>query len=337
MTHEIPFGLISLAFDMMEVVKLRCTQWESCTLITKLLSLLTPPMPSTASTERTLWLMSLASALLRLILLSIPTEKTPISTFKVKQCLRRVVRYKEIHYPPASAPLVWVPSPTKWRMMSSAVRYVDNAAVIGNLDGLLDRWDKLLSEGPKFGYTPNPKKTWIIINDILQRRASDLFKDCGIQVTGEGWLYLESTIGSATFTSDYVKTNVERFNKELVTLATFGSQPHTAYIYAFTHGIPSKWCFSMCTTNSDCSAYEPLEHSIRHNLIPAITGRTFVLSLMMREKVFTLSVNMGGLAITNPTVASKSELVTSLMIIKPLVDHNLQQTLHTTNFYIPHI
>jgi hypothetical protein len=71
-------------------------------------------------------------------------------------------------------------------MMSSAVRYVDNAAVIGNLDGLLDRWDKLLSEGPKFGYTPNPKKTWIIINDILQRRASDLFKDCGIQVTGEG-------------------------------------------------------------------------------------------------------------------------------------------------------
>jgi hypothetical protein len=48
-------------------------------------------------------------------------------------------------------------------------------------------------------------------------------------------------------------------------------------------------------------------------------------------------VNMGGLAITNPTVASKSELVTSLMIIKPLVDHNLQQTLHTTNFYIPHI
>ena len=140
--------------------------------------------------------------------------------------------------------------------------YVDDAAATGTLDALYEWWSKLINEGPKFGYLPNPQKTWLVTDESLSAKASEIFKDSGIQVTSEGRPYLGSAIGSDTYTHDYIADHVRKWNMELNTLATFGrSQPHAAYS-AFIHGFSSKWSFLMRTTDCDCHLYHPLEDTI---------------------------------------------------------------------------
>ena len=192
--------------------------------------------------------------------------------------------------------------------------YFVDAAATGTLDALCEWWSKLINEGPKFGYLPNPQKTWLVTETSA--------KDSGIQVTIEGRPYLGSAIGSDTYTCDYVTNHIRKWNTELNTLATFGkSQPHAAY--TFIHGFSSKWSFLMRTTVCDCHLYQPLEDTITNHFILAISGRN---SITEEERdLLALPIRMGGLDITNPTLTSSLQYTASKKITKPLTDHIVQQ------------
>ena len=66
------------------------------------------------------------------------------------------------------------------------------------------RWfDKLLIDGPAYGYFPEPSKTVLVVGSSDLERASDLFRDLGISVV-TGSRFLGGFVGEWSLVADFV-------------------------------------------------------------------------------------------------------------------------------------
>ncbi len=67
------------------------------------------------------------------------------------------------------------------------VWYADDLTGAGTLHGLKDLWDKICECGRTYGYTPNAKKTILIVKDKGNLpTANHIFGDTGIEITDKG-------------------------------------------------------------------------------------------------------------------------------------------------------
>ena len=115
--------------------------------------------------------------------------------------------------------------------LCTQVWYADDSAAIGKLTQLWEWWDKLTTDGPRFGYFANPSKTWLVIKDA----------DSGVNITSDGRPYSGASIGSQEFMEDYVRSKVKIWSSNLAHLSEIAkSQPHASFT-ALTHGLQSKW------------------------------------------------------------------------------------------------
>ena len=59
--------------------------------------------------------------------------------------------------------------PLAWRLTrvsaSCQIWFADDAAAGGSMRSLLNFWNALLEEGPKFGYYANATKTWLVTKE----------------------------------------------------------------------------------------------------------------------------------------------------------------------------
>ena len=154
--------------------------------------------------------------------------------------------------------------------------------------------------------------------------ATYLFQDEGVQITLQGTRYLCDTLGSRSFTELYVTSKVTNWIKKVEKLATIASsQPHAAYP-AFTHGLMGKWTYLARTVPGTSDLFKPLEETIRHRFIPALTGRSAISDI--ERNLLSLPTRLGGLGIMNPSEATDSQYVTSQQVSTPLVSLIIQQT-----------
>ena len=58
----------------------------------------------------------------------------------------------------------------------------DDAAAIGRITDLRECWDHLTTEGPGFGYFPNPSKTWLVTKEGCYAAGISTFTDTGVNV-----------------------------------------------------------------------------------------------------------------------------------------------------------
>ena len=70
------------------------------------------------------------------------------------------------------------------------VWFAEDSAAGEKLCGLLQWWEKLSTEGPKFGYHPNPSKTWVVVKECHYAEALDKFASTGYQISKDGREYL---------------------------------------------------------------------------------------------------------------------------------------------------
>ena len=86
------------------------------------------------------------------------------------------------------------------QITSPEVRQVclaDDISGAGSLDNLIIWWKNLISEGKKFGYLVNEKKSWLILKDHGKLKLSVL--NTGIKLTTDGQRHLGAAIGSSNF------------------------------------------------------------------------------------------------------------------------------------------
>ena len=76
--------------------------------------------------------------------------------------------------------------------------YADDATATGSLKNLRTWWDKLVTEGPSYGYHVNTVKTSLITKvENKHTRALDVFKDTQIRITKESKPHLGAALGTS--------------------------------------------------------------------------------------------------------------------------------------------
>ena len=85
------------------------------------------------------------------------------------------------------------------------VWYVDYASVCKRGSNLREWWDRLQSNGPLFGYHPNPSKTWLVVKPEHRPAAEAHFEGSGVNITTQGQRYLRAGLGSRPFVEEFVK------------------------------------------------------------------------------------------------------------------------------------
>ena len=204
------------------------------------------------------------------------------------------------------------------------VWFADDATAVGDLSSLKSWWNHLDKIGPEYGYLPNATKSWLIVKQDQLEQAKSLFKDTGVSITTEGQRHLGAALGSSSFVESYVQNKISGWIREVNQLSVIAqSQPHTAYA-AFNHGLTSKWSFISRTIPNIEDLFKPLETSIRHKFLPALTGQN-QFDDTTRDLIAT-PVRLGGLGIIDPSRQSTNLFTTSLNITSPLTSLILQQS-----------
>ena len=181
---------------------------------------------------------------------------------------------------------------------------------------LHDWCTKLRHLGPSFGYFANPGKTWLIVKDDHLSTATELFAGTGVNITTEGKRHLGAALGPRSFVTTYVQAKVNKWVATIHELTKIAkTQPHAAYS-AFIHGLAGKWTYFLRTICDITHLLQPLEDTIRHKFIPALTGRNGVSDA--ERDLFSLPVHLGGLGLTNPVEVCSHEFTSSVKVTAPL-------------------
>ena len=126
---------------------------------------------------------------------------------------------------------------------SKQVWFADDATASGSCTNLRSWWDVLSLQGPDFGYYPNASKTYLVVKEEFHQTATEAFANTNVVITTEGKRHLGASIGSKSFTEEYVNSKVQVWVKEISRFSQIAcSYPHEAYA-AFTHGISNKWSY----------------------------------------------------------------------------------------------
>ena len=83
------------------------------------------------------------------------------------------------------------------------VTFADDFSAAGKLKSLL-QWTALFKVGPKFGYFPEPARSWLITKPETHAIGKELFKDTTVKIINSGKRFLRSVIGTFTLKKQYV-------------------------------------------------------------------------------------------------------------------------------------
>ena len=203
--------------------------------------------------------------------------------------------------------------------------YADDAAAVGKITDLRDWWDKLTTLGPRYGYFPNPSKTWLVTKEGLHVTTASIFASTGVKVTPDSRPYLGAAIGSPEYISSHVETKVTEWVANLRHLAEIAStQPHAAFS-ALTHGLMSKWTYLSRTMPDIGPMLRLLDDILGSAVIPALTGRPPPGDL--ERTLYALPARLGGLGLLIPSKAAANEYHASQQVTSTLCDHIISQDL----------
>ena len=106
-----------------------------------------------------------------------------------------------------------------------------------------------------------------------------------VNITLEGRRHLGAVIGSKEFKDQYCQEKVDKWFRELESLAEISkSQPHAAYV-AFTKGFKSKFTYYLRTIESFEEYVDPIEEVIHTSFLPSLFGRAEPLPEELKELV----------------------------------------------------
>ena len=196
------------------------------------------------------------------------------------------------------------------------VWYADDSGCAGKIAEMKKWWDELNKEGPKYGYFPKPSKTILIVKDPGQLQyANEVFAGTGVTIGTEGERHLGAVVGSVEFKEEYVSKKIEKWVKDVEQISEIAKEEPQIAFAAFTKALCMRWCFVQRTISGIKHLFEPLERSIRENLLPAIVGRNIS---DIERKMLALPVRFGGIGIQNPVNTADNEYETSVKITAAL-------------------
>ncbi|XP_042891390.1 uncharacterized protein LOC122265946 [Penaeus japonicus] len=185
------------------------------------------------------------------------------------------------------------------------VAYADDLTGAGKTENIKRWWDKVELYGPMQGYYPNAQKTVLII-----------------KIKTDGEKHLGAILGPVHEREKFIKDRVEEWVIEIRRLAKIATiEPHAAYT-ALTFGIRHRWNFLMRTVPGIAHLFEPLEKTLKRELLPALTGGRNPTDA--ERSIFELPPRKGGLGIPNPCKLAEIEHENSIKLTaaQQIIDQN---------------
>jgi Reverse transcriptase (RNA-dependent DNA polymerase) len=224
--------------------------------------------------------------------------------------------------------LALVPLTKRLQPVCKQVWYADDATGCDKLENLRSWFDKLLDEGPAYGYFPKPAKCILVVKPDRLARAKEIFKgsgirvqtegskDCGIEINCEGTRHLGAAVGNTDFRRSYLRQKITNWISAVKKLALIAaSQPHAAFA-AFTQCLQGQWTFLSRTMPDNSDLFQPLEDSIRNDFIRALFKRDIN---DLERDMLSLPARMGGMGLFKPTEECLISSTNSICISAPLV------------------
>ena len=185
--------------------------------------------------------------------------------------------------------------------------YADDASVTGELSDIRLWFDHLLSQGPRFGYYPEPHKSCLVVKESMIPLAQQLFGDLGIKITTSNRL-LGGVIGDLSGCNAFVSDKVQGWIALIHTLSDIAvTQPQAAYS-AYTKSLQNEWTFLQRVTPDCQSLFLDLESAISKSFIPALFGQE---CSTIDRSLFSLPLRLGGLNIRNPVTTASAHYTAS--------------------------
>ena len=185
---------------------------------------------------------------------------------------------KEVGHPSRGGTQVW---------------YAYGTSACADLEALKDWLTRLLTEGPVYGYSPKPSKSYIVVNVRSVERANTIFGPLGVNVV-TSHRFLGGVVGDRDGRNEFLRSQVDGWSDILDHLS---EQPQAAYA-ALTKSIQNKWQFVQRLVPNCKQALAVIEHKLCSSVLPSIFG----CEISSQERcIFSLPTRFGGLHVLNPT------------------------------------
>ena len=177
--------------------------------------------------------------------------------------------------------------------------YADDSACASNLHSILSWLKLLMKEGPKFGYFPEPEKSYLVVHLNQVEEAKVLFAELKVNVV-TGNRFLGGYIGSTADTERWI---IEKVKVWLTSIGAFSkaadTQPHLAYV--LTKSLQNEWGYIQRVVTNLEKTFTLLKTTLEQSFLPALFGSNVE---PVESSLFMLSSCNGGLGIRDPVATS---------------------------------
>ena len=179
--------------------------------------------------------------------------------------------------------------------------YADDSSCINKLNFVLFWMKLLIQEGPKYGYYPEPDKSYIVVAPNFVEQAKQLFSSYGVTVV-EGNRVLGGFVGSKSAGDEWATEKIKTWDRSLKILSAVAkSQPQAAYV-AVSKSLQNEWSY-LQRVFPDCETlFSPLRVTLLEDFIPSVVGN------QINEtdfKIIEKPTRLAGLGIRDPVASSK--------------------------------
>ena len=155
------------------------------------------------------------------------------------------------------------------------------------------------------------------MKEDLLHEARDIFEGTNLQIITNGMGYLGGSIGSEQFAKDFIASRVQEWIRNIEALSEMAQCHPQAALAVLTRGLAGKWTYLMRVTSGDEDSWNQLEAALRHEFLPALTGRQ-AFSDVERE-MLSLPAKLGGIGVIDPSRVCSSQQEASRKVSAPLI------------------
>ena len=171
--------------------------------------------------------------------------------------------------------------------------YTDDSSCVGGLSSVRRWFNRLLIDGPAYGYFPEPSKTVLVVGSSDLERASDLFHDLGVSVV-TGSRFLGGFVGERSLTVDFVSTKVKVWCECIQSLSDVAIGEPQASFAALARSLQYEWNHIHQVIPECVTLFAPLQHAINSIFYPSLFGAVSENEIAL----FSLPTPFGGLLST---------------------------------------
>ncbi|KAI5742861.1 hypothetical protein M8J77_012006 [Diaphorina citri] len=186
--------------------------------------------------------------------------------------------------------------------------YADDSCCMGKLLEIRTWFDSLMSEGPLYGYHPEPAKSIIIVKPELKSQAELLFQDLNVKIE-LSHRFLGSVIGPDEMKKEFIKEKVSKWITCVRHLANAAKQDPQSALTVLTKSLQFEWSFIQRVVDGCNDEYMPLKDVLHSCFLPSLFGREIN---DIEKELIHLPARLGGLGINDPMKAAETSYEVSV-------------------------